>query len=204
MEELPGIIIAIVVIFFIARYFSGSKQKSEPIAIGTDGVPTNGPLRGVSAAMIQNVHAAFPHISHSAIAYSLSKTRSVQATSEAILEQGFLPEPPASFPTHPYITSLAPPPPQPSTPTTATADKPQINHPSLIERYNLTSAVRAQDKGKARQADGELSEAAQSRAWNADKAAREKTLQDRKAKMILEARQRLLEKQAAQKLKQNK
>lgn len=90
----------------------GSKQKSEPIAIGTDGVPTNGPLRGVSAAMvngfliilrptygvtsslaqIQNVHAAFPHISHSAIAYSLSKTRSVQATSEAILEQGFLPE----------------------------------------------------------------------------------------------------------------
>lgn len=49
-------------------------------------------LTDFTPAQIQNVHSAFPHISHEAIAYSLSKTRSVQATSESILEQGFLPE----------------------------------------------------------------------------------------------------------------
>jgi cation transport regulator ChaB len=97
-------------------------------------------------------------------------------------------QPPASFPIHPYIASLAPPPLQPST-SSPTTTKEQIKHPSLIEKYNLTAAVRAQDKGKAREDDGEVTETAQSRAWNADKAAREKTLQDRKAKMILEARQ---------------
>ncbi|KAJ9114872.1 hypothetical protein QFC20_001243 [Naganishia adeliensis] len=96
--------------------------------------------------------------------------------------------PPASFPIHPYITSLAPPPTDPSTATPAT-DKVEIKYQSLIERYNLTAAVRAQDKGKAREDDTEVAETAQSRAWNADKAAREKTLHDRKAKMILEARQ---------------
>jgi hypothetical protein len=64
-----------------------------------------------------------------------------------------------------------------------------VKHQSLIERYNLTAAVRAQDKGKGRAEDDESSETAQSKAWNADKSAREKTLQERKAKMILEARQ---------------
>lgn len=49
-------------------------------------------VANVRLAQIQTVHAAFPHTDYKAIAYSLSKTRSVQATSEAILEQGFLPE----------------------------------------------------------------------------------------------------------------
>ncbi|KAJ9122088.1 hypothetical protein QFC24_004315 [Naganishia onofrii] len=189
MEELPGIIIAIIVIFFIARYFSGSKQKTGPISIGSDGTPTSGPLRGVSTAMIETVHATFPHVSLDAIVYSLSKTKSVQVTSETILEQGFLPEPPTTFPKHPYIETHAPPP--ATSATAASAPSSQIKHQSLIERYNLTAAARAQEKGKARAADESITDNAKdsNKAWNADKSAREKTLQDRKAKMILEARQ---------------
>ncbi|KAJ9105435.1 hypothetical protein QFC21_001806 [Naganishia friedmannii] len=202
MEELPGIIIAIIVIFFIARYFSGSKQKSGPISIGSDGTPTSGPLRGVSSSMIDTVHATFPHVSLNAIVYSLSKTKSVQVTSETILERGFLPEPPADFPKHPYIETLAPSPAAPA--TAASTPSSQTKHQSLIERYNLTAAVRAQEKGKARAIDEITTDTVKdtNKAWNADKSAREKTLQDRKAKMILEARQRMLDKQAAQKLKQ--
>ena len=95
-------------------------------------------------------------------------------------------KPPASFPVHPYIASLAP----PALPiTTAPSAAPSTKHQSLIERYNLTAAVRAQEKGKGRAIDDEMSETVQSKVWNADKSAREKTLQDRKAKMILEARQ---------------
>ncbi|KAJ9120619.1 hypothetical protein QFC22_002548 [Naganishia vaughanmartiniae] len=203
MEELPGIIIAVIVIFFIARYFSGSKQKAGPISVGADGTPTSGPLRGVSTSMIETVHATFPHVSVNAIVYSLSKTKSVQTTSETILEQGFLPEPPATFPKHPYIETLAPSP--PNSATAAHAPSSETKHQSLIERYNLTAAARAQEKGKARQADESITENVKdnNKAWNADKSAREKILQDRKAKMILEARQRMLEKQAAQKLKQS-
>ncbi|KAJ9091640.1 hypothetical protein QFC19_009010 [Naganishia cerealis] len=187
MDELPGIIIAIIVIFFVARYFSGSKQKSGPISIASDGAPTAGPLRGVSTSMIQTVHSAFPHISLNSIAYSLSKTKSVETTSDAILEQGFLPEPPAGFPQHPYVESLGP---LLATSTTATSvPSPPTKHQSLIERYNLTAAARAQEKGKARADENTTEIVKDTKAWNADKSAREKTLQDRKAKMILEARQ---------------
>jgi hypothetical protein len=41
---------------------------------------------------IQTLHQTFPHISLTSIAYSLSKTRSVERTGEEILEKGFLPE----------------------------------------------------------------------------------------------------------------
>jgi hypothetical protein len=98
-------------------------------------------------------------------------------------------QPPTTFPKHPYIETHAPPP--ATSAAAASAPSSQIKHQSLIERYNLTAAARAQEKGKARAADESITDNAKdsNKAWNADKSAREKTLQDRKAKMILEARQ---------------
>lgn len=56
-------------------------------------------------AQVETVHTAFPHIPLPNTIYHLSKSRSPQATSEEILERGFLP---AVSPPRPVSPLLAP------------------------------------------------------------------------------------------------
>ncbi|KAK8861343.1 hypothetical protein IAR55_002162 [Kwoniella newhampshirensis] len=199
MEDVLPTLIVIGVIYLLVRWFTGSKTGNNA---------NEGGIRGVTPAMVETVHSAFPHVPVPNIIYHLSRTRSAQATSEEILERGGLQAPP---PTFNIPASLLPSttPPIPATPavgTKPTATKAQ----SLIDRYNLSSRVPSR-KGKERdpselgsspttQASAETvlteSEGEKKSKWEDSREKRETGLKERKERMILEARRRLLEKQA--------
>jgi hypothetical protein len=48
-------------------------------------------LQRLTDHQVETIHSAFPDIPVANIVYHLTKTRSAQATSEEILERGFLP-----------------------------------------------------------------------------------------------------------------
>ncbi|WRT65438.1 uncharacterized protein IL334_002381 [Kwoniella shivajii] len=204
MEDIIPTLIIIGAIYLLVRWFTGSKTND-----------SGGGIRGVTRPMVDTVHGAFPHIPIPNIIYSLSRTRSAQATSEEILERGTLPAPPPNFS---IPASLLPEiaittPTAGNTPQTAnTNSKSSFKNTSLIDRYNLSSRIPSH-KGKEREIEpdsptptasgtstpssdvGSKSEEDKMR-WEDTKEKRELTLKERKEKMILEARRRLLEKQA--------
>ncbi|ORY29561.1 hypothetical protein BCR39DRAFT_532135 [Naematelia encephala] len=195
MEDVLPALLVIGLVWVLIRYMSRSSNTS---TLNRDGII------GVTPAMVETVHSAFPHIPPGNIIYSLSKTRSAQATSEEIIERGFLPIPPATFN---IPASLLPPSVNPPTPTSPTKPTlPSRPVPSLIERYQLSSRIPSR-KGKEK--DEEDSGAGAPGAapgggvggeavkWEDTREGREKGLKERKERMILEARRRLLEKQAS-------
>jgi hypothetical protein len=116
-------------------------------------------------------------------------------------------QPPTTFPVHPYITQVAaraeaeasnstsPGLPTSSNPTKA------AKHPSLIEKYNLrdriadqtvasiTSAISRSNKGKGREVDMPDRTTA-----DQDDVQGKMTLQQRKERLILDSRRRMMEK----------
>ncbi|WWC87514.1 uncharacterized protein L201_002404 [Kwoniella dendrophila CBS 6074] len=212
MEDIIPTIIIIAAIYFLIRWFTGSKT----------GNSADGNIRGVTPAMVDTIHSAFPDIPIPNIIYSLSRTKSAQITSEIILERGILPAPPPNFsipaallPVSSTTSSSSP-----STPTINTNNannaKSSTNskNTSLIDRYNLTSRIPSSHKGKEKEIDSAssisidsdksstspISEVVVPRTeekgkWEDSREKRESGLKERKEKMILEARRRMLEKQ---------
>ncbi|ORX36390.1 hypothetical protein BD324DRAFT_492952 [Kockovaella imperatae] len=190
-------VLVIGTLYLLVRWFS-KRASSTP----------NTGIRGVNLSMVETVKSAFPDIPAPNIIYSLSKTRSAQATSEEILERGFLPNPPASFE---VPSSLLPPSSTQPVPSSAQSKSDASSKPqqSLIERYGLSSQLPTR-KGKEREHVGDedasgqagpVQEASQRQSstggkWEDTKEKREMDLRQRKEKMILEARRRMLEKQA--------
>ncbi|WWD16755.1 hypothetical protein CI109_101187 [Kwoniella shandongensis] len=209
MEDILPTLIIIGVIYLFVRWLTGSK---------TGDTANGGVIRGVTPAMVETVHSAFPHVPVPNIIYHLSRTRSAQATSEEILERGGLQAPP---PTFNIPASLLPPSTAPIPAiTAATAGGNGKSTPaktqSLIDRYNLSSRVPSRkgkekdvselgvaphassDEGASAGAGGVVAETeAQKKSnWEDSREKRELGLKERKERMILEARRRLLEKQA--------
>ncbi|KAK1920917.1 hypothetical protein DB88DRAFT_113432 [Papiliotrema laurentii] len=193
-EDIAPTILLIVILYFVFRCLSRPRQS----ASGEAGI------RGVTRAMVDTVHGAFPDIPASNIIYSLSRTRSSQATSEEILERGFLPAPPASFS---IPASLLPDQPTPVLASTTTQSNTKFTNQqkpnqTLIDRFNLSSRLPSR-KGKEKDpaespatAEAEKPVVGAKNEWADSKERREQELRERKERMILEARRRLLEKQA--------
>ncbi|GFZ42830.1 hypothetical protein JCM24511_00548 [Saitozyma sp. JCM 24511] len=203
MEDVLPAILVIGVVWVVIRWLTGSKTPRAP----GDGIP------GVTPSMVATVHSAFPDVPVSNVIYHLSKTRSTQATSEEILERGFLPVPPPSFQ---IPTSLLPPtvnpPSAPPSPTPGLSSKSSSKPArSLIDRYGLSSRLSSLEKGKGKEVEPNSAGATNGSAngvggggaaamsggkWEDTKEKRERELKERKERMILEARRRLIEKQA--------
>ncbi|WWC68983.1 uncharacterized protein I206_102919 [Kwoniella pini CBS 10737] len=192
MEDIVPTIIIIAAIYFLVRWFTSNKS----------GDNTQGGIRGVTPSMVETVHGAFPHVPIPNIIYSLSRTRSAQATSEEILERGTLQAPPPNFS---IPASLLPastgPVPVNANSANSTNKSANTKNSSLIDRYNLASRIPSH-KGKEKEVDSGTSTPSSVDSfddkgkWEDSKEKREMGLKERKEKMILEARRRMLEKQS--------
>ncbi|CAE6451184.1 unnamed protein product [Rhizoctonia solani] len=185
MEDALNVLVAIAAIYFAYRWFSrdtsgaGAGGNARPATV-LGFAPKN-----VTPEMIASVRSAFPQESIDNIRYDLLKSGSVEITSNKILERGFLDRPPAA-----YFT-LYPPTPAADvtttdTPSPATASSTTAKSTSLLSRYGL----------ETRANEGSTSEFSDKAAWEDSSAKREASLKERKAQMILAARQRMLAQQS--------
>lgn len=185
MGEVINVVVAFAVIVFIFRWLTTSNDSpSDRSAADTLGFRP----KPVSQDMIDTISNMFPDIPPDNIRYDLLRTGSVELSSNKILERGFLdPPPPAYFTLYPRETNA-----EPAARhaqgggSTSTGVKPKQ---SLIDRYNLQARVtqpgplivEEQIGGKA--------------VWEDSSEKREASLKERKAQMILAARQRMLAQQ---------
>ncbi|KAG6881694.1 hypothetical protein C0993_000363, partial [Termitomyces sp. T159_Od127] len=113
------------------------------------------------------------------VRYDLLRTGSVELTSNKILERGFLDAPPPAYYTlFPRETTAT----HPATATTTALPADKKTQESLISRYSLQDRVA---KGEVVQED----EVGGKAVWEDNAEKREASLKERKAQMILAARQ---------------
>ncbi|KAI0683521.1 hypothetical protein C8Q76DRAFT_762754 [Earliella scabrosa] len=193
MGEVVNVLVAVAVIVLVVRWASsGSKESSgAPSATTVLGFrPKN-----VTPEMVETIHSMFPDIPSDNIRYDLLRTGSVQLTSNKILERGFLPPPPAAYydiyPRAAQPAAPATPAPTRATPANATAGPSQSKkQENLITRYHLEGRTTATSVSAAPE------EAGGKAIWEETAEKREASLRERKARMILAARERLLAQQA--------
>ncbi|KAK0216981.1 hypothetical protein IW262DRAFT_1449465 [Armillaria fumosa] len=180
MGEVVNVAVAFLVIVFIFRWattsgmssFSGDKGNSDALGFRP---------KQVTQEMMDAVTAVFPDIPPDNIRFDLLKTGSVEQTTNNILERGFLDAPPASYYTvYPRQTPAPAPPPAP------TPSPPQKE--TLISRYDLHDRLATEPSIPESEIGGKA-------VWEDSPEKREASLKERKAKMILAARQRLLAKE---------
>ncbi|KAJ8594728.1 hypothetical protein M405DRAFT_930002 [Rhizopogon salebrosus TDB-379] len=186
MGEVVNAIVAFAVIVIIFRWATSSNDSSS-------GRSTSSALgfrpKNVTQEMVDQIHAMFPTIPQDNIQYDLLRTGNVEVTSNKILERGYLDVPPPAYFTI-YPRTVATPQPRQAAPQAQTTGLAQTPKDNLISRYKLqdrvvSSSFSLQDDDASSKAN-----------WEATSEKREASLQERKAKMILAARQRLLAQQA--------
>jgi len=202
MGELVNVVVAFVVIAFALRYITKGRNESGSANGGRSPAAVLGfrPHR-VTEDMMTSLTTMFPDIPADNLRYDLLRTGSVEVTTNKILEKGFLDAPPSNY------FELYP---RASTPETETAHRPGPSSAStsrkpqqtLISRYSLESRVPFSTTPNVSNDNAmvDLSDApsvdvkgSSKGVWESDAAKREANLRERKAKMILAARQRLLE-----------
>ncbi|KAJ3481499.1 hypothetical protein NLI96_g7616 [Meripilus lineatus] len=194
MGEVVNVLVAFAVIVFIVRWATtGKDSPAERSATSVLGFrPKN-----VTPEMVETVHGMFPDIPSDNIRYDLLRTGSVQVTSNKLIERGFLPPPPPAYFTLYPRTPANPPPqnnnrPQPAAhPAPASSTTPQE---TLISRYHLQDRII--DTGASSSVSVTPEEAGGKAVWEDSAEKREASLRERKARMILAARERLLSQQA--------
>ncbi|KAI8973134.1 hypothetical protein BD414DRAFT_517766 [Trametes punicea] len=188
MGEVVNVIVAVAVIILVVRWAtSGSKESS--------GAPSPSVVLGfrpknVTPEMVETVHSMFPDIPSDNIRYDLLKTGSVEVTSNKIIERGFLPAPPpAYYRVYPRAAEPSSPA-QPATPAANNSNSDAVAGPSktkkpenLLTRYNLEARATGTSIGAAPEEVGGKA------VWEDSPEKREASLRERKARMILAARE---------------
>ncbi|KAF8919296.1 hypothetical protein CPB85DRAFT_1373494 [Mucidula mucida] len=179
MGEVVNVAVAFLVIVFIFRWATSSSDASDADkALGFR-------PKKVTQEMVDTVASMFPDIPPDNIRYDLLRSGSVETTSNRVLERGFLDPPPQGYYTlYPRTTANAPgAPPQARQAAQAAPQKPKE---TLISRFALESRMSDADPIPDAEVGGKA-------IWEDSAAKREASLRERKAKMILAARQRMLE-----------
>ena len=182
MGELVNVVVAFAVIIFLFRWItSGSDTADDQHQAALGFRPKN-----VSPQMISTVSSMFPDIPVPNIHYDLLRTGNVEQTSNKVLERGFLEAPPAAFFT--LYPQSAP----NSTSTPGAPSKPGSapKAASLVERYHLEDRINTGEVVDDKSIGGKAQ-------WEDSAEKREASLRERKAQMILAARQRFLAQQQA-------
>ncbi|QRW07440.1 CUE domain protein [Ceratobasidium sp. AG-Ba] len=191
MEDTLNVLVAIAVIYFAFKWFSSGDSQTSPSGNPRPSAVLGFTPKNVTPEMIASVRSAFPQESIDNIRYDLLRSGSVEVTSNKILERGYLDRPPPAYFTLYPATSAADatttdtpaPTPTPSDSTSTSSSK-----PNLISRYGLEARATTET------GSGEYNDKA---AWEDSAAKREASLKERKAQMILAARQRMMAQQAA-------
>ncbi|KAI0777403.1 hypothetical protein BD413DRAFT_516334 [Trametes elegans] len=192
MGEVVNVLVAVAVVVLVVRWAtSGGKDSS--------GAPSPSAVLGfrpknVTTEMVDTVHSMFPDIPSDNIRYDLLRTGNVQLTSNKILERGFLPAPPPAYYTV-YPRAAEPSAPaQPAATTNqqnaAASSSQSKKSENLLTRYHLEGRATGTSVGAAPEEVGGKA------VWEDSAEKREASLRERKARMILAARERLLAQQA--------
>ncbi|KAF7303759.1 CUE domain-containing protein [Mycena indigotica] len=209
MAEIVNVVVAFAVIVFLFRWITKSKSTRRSTLLvlmrgrqrffvraqcrrhvgiqAKECYPRNGSsslycnVPHFTLQKIDTIHNMFPDIPPENIRYDLLRTGSVELSSNKILERGFLdPPPPAYFTLYPRTPEAT------RAPQSATSTSSAVRHsapqPTLIERYNLQSRVKEQESISELDVGGKA-------VWEDTAAKREASLKERKAQMILAARQ---------------
>ncbi|KAN0082642.1 hypothetical protein V8E55_008437 [Tylopilus felleus] len=201
MSEVVNVLVAFAVIVFIFRWATSGPAASSTDARRSVTAALGFRPKHVTQDMVDQIHAMFPDIPVDNIRFDLLRTGSVELTSNKILERGFLePPPPAYFTLYPRPEGQANAPRRPATtrqnttPASASAASTTARSPpSLIERYRLTQKV-SEQQPTAPDADT-VADAGGKAKWEDTSDKREASLRERKAQMVLAARQRMLARQ---------
>ncbi|KAF8528457.1 hypothetical protein BU17DRAFT_73498 [Hysterangium stoloniferum] len=199
MGEVVNVVVAFAVIVLIVRWAikpgtGGGNAEASRVQRLLGFRP-----RSVSEDMISTVQQMFPDVPRDNIHYDLLRTGSVEATSNKLLETGFLEVPPRAY--FLVFPTQAAAPGAPAVPSsarqagaaaaaTSTSGPPKAN---LIARFQLEERLRDGAGAAASAVDpgGKAS-------WEDTAERREASLRERKAQMVLAARKRLLEQQQQQ------
>jgi len=188
MGEIINAIVAITVFVVIFRWFTSGKTSS------TNTSATNSlgfRPRNVTQDMVVQIHGMFPDIPQDNIRYDLLRTGNVEITSNKILEKGYLDAPPPVY----YRLYPRTEPPAPA----SGPRQPAGNSVSPSSKDNLITKFKLEDRLNSSPVPEEL--IGGKAAWEDTPEKREASLRERKAQMILAARQRLLAKQQEEKEK---
>ncbi|TFK65996.1 hypothetical protein BDN72DRAFT_844911 [Pluteus cervinus] len=192
MSEVVNVIVAFAVIVIIFRWVTSGNDSTERGAADVLGFrPKN-----VTQDMIDTIHNMFPDVPADNIRYDLLRTGSVEQTTEKLLSRGFLEAPPAAYYT------LYPRPQQGNANGAQGQNQRGGNQPgagstkpifppageSLINRFGLQDRVASGVSVTPEEVGGKA-------AWEDTTEKREALLKERKAQMILAARQRFLQQQ---------
>ncbi|KAH8996254.1 hypothetical protein EDB92DRAFT_1842974 [Lactarius akahatsu] len=189
MGEVVNVVVAFAVVILIVRWATTSSGESTAEQVAARALRFR--PKKVTPEMVTTVTSMFPDIPHANIHYDLLRTGSVELTTNKILERGFLDAPPESYFTlypRPANADAAARP--ASALTTARAAAPATTQAqlkeSLISRFSLESRLPSADvPPPSEEADGRA-------VWEDTAEKREASLRERKAQMILAARQRML------------
>ncbi|KAI0278361.1 hypothetical protein BGY98DRAFT_974580 [Russula aff. rugulosa BPL654] len=186
MGEVVNVVVAFAVIILIVRWATTSSGESTAEQAAARALRFR--PKKVTPEMVETVTGMFPDIPHANIHYDLLRTGSVELTTNKILERGFLDAPPeAYFTLYPRqsgsdgVPRPAGAPTAARAATTATQARPKE---TLISRYGLESRLSGVDDVPSPQQD-----AGGRAVWEDTAAKREASLRERKAQMILAARQ---------------
>ncbi|KAG9311386.1 hypothetical protein JVU11DRAFT_8495 [Chiua virens] len=191
MSEVVNALVAFAVIVFLFRWATSGTSSSSDTRSATTALGFR--PKHVTQDMVDQIHTMFPDIPTDNIRFDLLRTGSVELTTNKILERGFLdPPPPAYFTLYPHPDgrrpTTAPAPARPNAPAANPPAVATVPQPSLIERYRLEhTLVDDQDLSQA-DAGGKAK-------WEDTPEKREASLRERKAQMVLAARQRMLAQQ---------
>jgi len=193
MGEIVNVVVAFAVIVLIVRWATTSSGESTAEQAAARALRFR--PKKVTPEMVETVTGMFPDIPHANIHYDLLRTGSVELTTNKILERGFLDAPPEAYFTlypRPSSANVAPlPAGAPAAARTSTVATTQIQpKETLISRFGLETRVSTADVAPSPEQD------AGGRAmWEDTAEKREASLRERKARMILAARQRMLDAQ---------
>jgi coupling of ubiquitin conjugation to ER degradation protein 1 len=183
--NIPQLLAVALVGFFAIRWYlnkpPGSSPGSSTSSSNNAGASRN---RAVDPAQIAQVSAMFPQLDARNIAWDLHRNGgNVAGTSERILSGRGLDAAPPSF--QPVLPA------QVAVPAASQAANRTGGGVDLITRYGLQGRIG--DKGK----EAVKSEEQKKVGWTSDKAARAEGLRRRREEMVLEARRKMLERDAA-------
>jgi coupling of ubiquitin conjugation to ER degradation protein 1 len=180
--NIPQLLAVALVGFFAIRWYLNKPPPSSASG-GSGSSASSSRNRAVDPAQITQVSAMFPQLDRRSIAWDLHRNGgNVAGTSERILSGRGLDNPPPSY---------QPPLPAQAAPSAAQSPRAGAGQTDLITRYGLQGRIG--DKGK----EAVQSEEQKRMAWTSDKAARAEGLKRRREEMVLEARRKMLEKDAA-------
>jgi len=192
MGEVVNVLVAFAVIIFLFRWATSGNNSGDPSRPRSPAQVLGFRPKNVTQEMMTTISNMFPDIPTDNIRYDLLRSGSVEVTTNKILERGYLEAPPAAYYTlYPRTNTNT------QTPTATNNQRPshRATEKQPERKENLISKFRLEERIAGDQEEVKEEDVGGKAVWEDTAEKREASLRERKAKMILAARHRLLAQQ---------